>query len=274
MKKNLKGGIRLFLWIVTVAVGTVLVHYANRILLTDSFVIPGSSMSPTLNKGDRVYVCKPLFGPRIYTSLKFTRGEPLHSIRLPGLRKIRPGDVIVFNYPFGHDDWSRIEFRINYVYCKRVLGCPGDRIGIAEGHSWNDRILRPIGVLENQEMLRNSRDSIASVGYLFNAIPLSLPEWNVLDMGPLTVPAENLTVQMTAFNAELYRLVIEYETGLRLTVSDCGVTLSDGTAIREYTFRQNWYFALGDNSPDSRDSRYFGFIPESFIVGIVTRVRH
>ena len=274
MKKRLKGGVRLFAVIVAAVLGTVTIHYACRILLTDSFVIPGSSMSPTLNKGDRVSVCKPLFGPRIYTGFRFTRGEPLHSIRLPGLRKIRPDDVIVFNYPFGYDDWSRIEFRINYVYCKRVLGCPGDKVGITDGRCWNGRMPGPIGVAENQEKLRASRDSIASAGYLFNAIPLPLSEWNILDMGPLTVPAKNLTVQMTAFNAELYRLVIEYETGLKLAVSDDGITLSDGTAIREYTFRQNWYFVLGDNSTDSRDSRYFGFVPEPFIIGIVTHVRH
>jgi signal peptidase I len=29
---------------------------------------------------------------------------------------------------------------------------------------------------------------------------------------------------------------------------------------------------LGDNSLDSNDSRYWGFIPEDFIIGIVTKI--
>ena len=42
------------------------------------------------------------------------------------------------------------------------------------------------------------------------------------------------------------------------------------------TFKNNYYFAFGDNSLDSQDSRYWGFIPEDFIIGIVggKRVRN
>jgi type IV secretory pathway protease TraF len=36
-----------------------------------------------------------------------------------------------------------------------------------------------------------------------------------------------------------------------------------------HTFLNNYYFALGDNSLESNDSRYWGFIPEDFIIGIV-----
>lgn len=274
MKKKSKGGIRLFLLVIVTTVATVAASCAYRVFVSDSFVIPGTSMSPTLRPGDRVSVFKPLFGARLYTRFNFRYGEPLHSIRLPGIRGIRPGDIIVFNYPFGYDDWSRIEFRINYVYCKRVLGCPGDEVGIEDGHCWNGRIPEPIGVPENQEMLRIHADSTTMERYLLNAIPLSLPKWDILNMGPLTIPAKNMTMPMTDFNAELYRLVIEYETGLRIVSTDDGVKFSDGTTIQEYGFRQNWYFVLGDNSMDSRDSRYFGFVPEEFIIGIVTRIRH
>ena len=41
-----------------------------------------------------------------------------------------------------------------------------------------------------------------------------------------------------------------------------------------YPILQNYYFAVGDNAMDSYDSRYWGFIPEDFIIGIVAGYRN
>ena len=63
----------------------------------------------------------------------------------------------------------------------------------------------------------------------------------------------------------LYTPVIDYETG---------AWPSDD--MKSHTFKHNYYFTFGDNSINSRDSRYWGFLPEEFIIGIVggKRVRN
>jgi len=37
--------------------------------------------------------------------------------------------------------------------------------------------------------------------------------------------------------------------------------------LKEYMVTQNYYWAMGDNRDDSLDSRYWGFVPENFILG-------
>ena len=59
-------------------------------------------------------------------------------------------------------------------------------------------------------------------------------------------------------NLPLYeRIITAYEH------SDLQQALKDG----EYTFKQDYYFMMGDNRHNSLDSRYWGFVPEDHIVG-------
>lgn len=246
------------IWMFLVVVVITAFHYVRRAFIAERFNVPTLSMAPTLTPGDRVWVNKLLFGGRIYKSFDFEREDSLECFRMPGLRKVQPDDVICFNFPHGYDAPDKIEFRINYVYCKRVLGTPGDRIGAFDGHCWNDKVLRPIGVVEKQEQLRWMYDSIFVWSGTYDVIPLSRPRWTIKNWGPLIVPAKGLTMELDDFTRELYRQAIEYETGSTMPED-----------LTSYTFSSNWYFAVGDNAMDSYDSRYWGFIPEDFIIGIV-----
>lgn len=229
-----------------------------RILICDIFLIPSGSMSPTLNAGDIICVNKTLMGPRIYKKFDFRNNDRIACKRLNGIRNVRPGDVICFNDPHGYEDMSRIEFKINNVYCKRVLGTPGDRIGAVDGHYWNDKVLRPIGVLREQENLRWMFDSLFIWNQSYAVLPRTGLHWNIKNWGPVIVPEKGMTVRLDESNRELYRQVIEYESETKLDIS-----------LDEYTFKGNYYFAVGDNAMNSNDSRYWGFIPEDFIIGIV-----
>lgn len=233
-------------------------HIFRRVFIVERFKIPTGSMNPTLMPGDKVWVNKLLFGSRIYISSDFETHVPLKCWRLPGVRKIDVGDVICFNNPNGYDNLDKIEFNINRIYCKRVLGTPGDRIGAVDGHYWNDKVLRPIGVVQEQEKLRWMFDSVFIWSKCYDVIPLSQPQWNIKNWGPLIVPAKGQTIELNVFTRNLYRQVIEYERDNPIDEN-----------LTEYTFRNNYFFAVGDNVMNSYDSRYWGFIPESFIIGIV-----
>ena len=245
-----------FLFISVLLLGTL--HFCRRIFIAECFKIPSESMKPTLVPGDKVWVNKLLYGARIYKSFDFDDHAPLKCFRMPGIRKIQPGDVICFNFPLGYDQWTVIEFKINYVYCKRVVGTPGDTIGIKDGITWNNNYDGNIGVLDNQMMIHDTPDSILWRTTFMMTMPFTRPMWTLKNFGPLYIPEKGKTIELDSIGRAIYGPVIEYETG--------SWPADDMTS---HTFQHDYYFAFGDNSIDSQDSRYWGFIPEDFIIGIV-----
>ena len=71
-----------------------------RVFVIDRFHVGGNSMEPTLHAGDPLWVEKWTLGARIYTSFDFD-SPVLSSFRMPGLGRLKPGDIAVFNSPDG-----------------------------------------------------------------------------------------------------------------------------------------------------------------------------
>lgn len=266
--------VSVLIWLCVGFLGIVILHYGRRVLVCDRFVIRGDSMTPTLTTGEKVWVRKYLMGPRIYTHFDFSEEEPLRCIRLPGLRRLRAGDIAVFNSPDGWGHLDTLAFQLNYVYAKRCLGAAGDTIGARNSHYYSSGA-DPTGIpSEREDLLRSCPDSLLrSVGgFEMGHFAGEYDNWTIKDFGPLVVPAQGMTIQLDSVNTLHYAKAIEYETGSRPEWQDGQAWLAC-KPVSKYTFRKDWYFFVGDNVLNSRDCRYLGFVPEEFVVGIVKRKR-
>lgn len=250
---NKKGDriLTIVLWALLAVSVAPLLWYGTRAFITDRFLIRGVSMEPTLHTGEAVWVNKLLMGPRIYTKFNFESPE-LHCIRLPGIRRLRVGDVAVFNYPYGRGG-DTIAFKINYVYCKRCLGAPGDTVRIVADE--------PLRSIPDSVLLRNrclKAGQFAGEG----------ERWTIKDFGPIVVPKRGMTIVLDSVARRHYARVIDWEER-SMPQAVAGNMLLPKTMPETYSFRQDWYFFVGDNQADSKDSRYIGFVPADFVVGIV-----
>lgn len=92
-------------------------------------------------------------------------------------------------------------------------------------------------------------------------------KWNADNYGPITIPKEGMTININDSTLAFYGNTIKlYDHNDNVVMSDSTLTI-DGKAITQYTFKQNYYFMMGDNRHNSLDSRFWGFVPEDHIVG-------
>lgn len=244
---------------------TVIVMVVLRIFLFASFKIPSSSMEPAIASGDYIIVNKLIPGTRIIKNeISIQKGESPDILRLKGYRGVKRNDVLVFNFPTSNWDGSGMD--LSRYYAKRCVAIPGDTFFIENGIYKVKGVSDTLGYYGNQyplsQIADNDFDSVIYRTYPFN----EKYRWNIKNFGPLYVPQKNSTIQIDTSNIVLYGRLISYETRQKIKIEDAIVYLGD-SVISNYTFCKNYYFMAGDLSLNSRDSRYWGVLPEDHIVG-------
>jgi signal peptidase I len=91
--------------------------------------------------------------------------------------------------------------------------------------------------------------------------------WNGDNYGVLVIPAKGMKIPVNDSTLAIYGETIRLYEGHDVVKIENNKLMVNGNAVTEYTFRQDYFFMMGDNRHDSLDSRYWGFVPEDHIVG-------
>lgn len=91
-------------------------------------------------------------------------------------------------------------------------------------------------------------------------------DWNKDNFGPIYMPEKGQTVKLDRKSLPFYRKAISEYEGNDLKVNGDEIRIN-GEIATTYTFKQNYYWMMGDNRHNSLDARYFGYTPEDHIVG-------
>lgn len=228
-----------------------------KVFFVEAFGIPTPSMRETLLVGDYLFVNKFVYG------LHTPRAIPLTGIRIPhvqifpGLASVDRGDVVVFEFPGGG---GTIEQPSVQNYVKRCVALPGDTVELAGKRLFVNGVRQdyaPTALAGSRVLGRGDFDiAIYPKGASFNR------DW----WGPMVVPHEDMEIELTLENVDMWRLFIERE-GHTVRFTAEGDIQVDGNEANSYIVERDYYFMLGDNLDNSEDSRYWGFVPDRNIIG-------
>ncbi len=260
----------------------VLIAFALRAFVIEAFKIPSSSMYPTLEIGDHIFVNKFIYGVRI----------PWTQTKLFQFRAPRRGEVIVFQWPCNPDR----------DYIKRIVALPGDTVEVRcsvvyvngkaiprtlanselyylDNDTGTKAIRDPDHPHVGETQVSAYRESVPEGSYVVYQDP-EQPAWDSLYANPVASGGD----LVNAFDHDFPESRVTMPTceGQGESIANIPQTLGriedspqTGPQGGPHSCKQRYHyvvpaghiFAMGDNRFNSNDSRAWGSVPIENIKG-------
>ena len=229
-----------------------LIALGLKATVIEAYQIPTGSMENTILIGDFILGKKFVYGARTpdWIGIPWTKiGFNLPWIRLPGFKKPKQGEVVIFKYP--------VDPTLNYI--KRCVAGPGQTVLI------RNKVLTVDG-----KVFPNPEHSKFITNFTY---PSSWTDAEIFpggagnkdNYGPVYVPAKGDTLRYGQVPADIIRNVAELKKHTFRIYQDR--MYIDDRPVEYYIVEQDHYFMMGDNRDNSWDSRFWGFVPFDKIMG-------
>lgn len=297
----------IYIYLGKVILITLLIVLCIRTFFIESYGVSSAQMETTLLNGDKILIDKTAYGirmPMTVLSIPFTF-DNLFGIRsystaieLPYKRafasKVERNDIVLFNNPSETD--KPLDKRS--LMLSRCVALPGDTIQVRNGifHINNKQYIcspdvvsdymirtpKKADLIEKIEdlglsvkSLRQQDDTIhlelnrLEAFILDKSLPDSINVVQKVDSAQnysIPMPSKGKTIEINPQSLVLYKQIIVLEQGDRAKVTNNKLHIA-GKEQNVYTFTDDYYWMLSDNTSDSQDSRFLGFIPFKNIIG-------
>ncbi len=276
----------------------VIIVLTLKVTIFELYIVPTGSMENTIMTGDFLAGNRFVYGMRTpeWIGIPYTDiGFDVPSVKFPSFKEPKKGDVIIFKFPRD----------VKQKYVKRAVAGPGDMLEVKNKVIYlngepsalppNGRLfLAPLSDTFTQQDIflgdQGNKDHFKALRMPKKGDQIEISSQNaklllhlmLLDGHDLTLKSGSKTYRFTMTSPdELYRRKGEMsvyrpyypEGDLLVPWSDNipkGTLLMDGNPLgnlTHYTVEDDYFWAMGDNRDNSLDSRYWGFVPRSHILG-------
>lgn len=91
-------------------------------------------------------------------------------------------------------------------------------------------------------------------------------QWSQDNFGPIYIPKAGTTVKLDSKSLPYYKQIIKNYENNDLAVNGDAIYIN-GEKADSYTFKQDYYWLVGDNRHNSLDARYWGYVPFDHVLG-------
>jgi signal peptidase I len=269
-------------WI-AITVGVLLIAGILRLLLFTSCYIPNQGMEDSLKQGDHIIINK--------TSYGFT--TPF-SNKVIGARSPKQGDIVLFYNPAN----TQAPLHQKEIYISRCMGLPGDTLLVnaqfeieqedlffspdqKKQYSYSSRYKATIDSVINlleitvnpaSELNDSLVQSLSSYEYYLIAQKLGREDSiTVKDLSDnleyhFVIPKKGESIKVEPWNIALIHNTILLHERKTTTVKSNKLWV-ENQPVESYRFGQDYYWMVAGNSKNTVDSRQFGLVPQSHIIG-------
>jgi signal peptidase I len=147
------------------------------------------------------------------------------------------------------------------------------RYNVTEGHNFGNYYTlnltdKNAKKLANNPLIKSVTKQITPKGTFDKSIFPHSPQypWSIDNYGPIYIPEAGKTVELNLKTLPFYKRIIEVYEHNNLTVNGNKIFIN-GKLANTYTFKQNYYWMMGDNRDNSEDARFWGYVPFDHVVG-------